>query len=59
MTRDDIKKLTDGELIVEYAKMCVIFYKDINEKNSLALTMVQDELLERGLISTYDMCRLG
>ena len=52
-----INELTNGALIVEYATAKVMFYKIINKQTSEHLTNLQNELLDRNIITLDDLAR--
>lgn len=52
-----INELTNGALIVEYATAKVMFYKNMCKQTSEHLTSLQNELLDRNIITLDDLAR--
>ena len=52
-----INELTNGALIVEYATAKAIFYKNMSKQTSEHLVSLQNELLDRNLITLDDLTR--
>ena len=52
-----INELTNGALIMEYATAKVMFYMNMNKETSEHLTSLQNELLDRNIITLDDLAR--
>ena len=55
MNDTKIKELTNGALIVQYATAKTMFYTNMNNETSQVLTNLQNELLDRNLITLEDL----
>ena len=52
-----INELTNCALIVQYATAKTIFYMNMNNETSQVLTNLQNELLDRNIITLDDLAR--
>lgn len=55
MNNTEIKELTNGALIVQYATAKTMFYSNMNKKTNQVLINLQNELLDRNLITLEDL----
>ena len=55
MNNTEIKELTNGALIVRYATAKAMFYTNISEQTGEYFVSLQNELLDRNLITLEDL----